>query len=405
MEHDMKNKSIKILAAFWLAGTLCYADVFFSGFAGAKADTTSDKTSSGFDPRLYIQSFFSGQLTLSENILLRGEFSLQTADLIENSIFKATQAAFQIDELSLLFRQPALNAVNYESVFMGTYEPIGSDIFLRRYFGIQPVASHLMESWLGLAGSVIYPVFGMGVADVVKFSAQPIAAGIYVYLNHEAEESYVFNTDARFACVYRFFTFDFAAGIGAPLNSNHKDDAFIAIDTVYWRGGINMLIGNNYTTALFVQAGVSEIPFRKENEVFEFDEQKAYILIEPRFKAKGFQMNISAFSLPEETVDKMIFIGDTLGANVEVFTDNLYIKNKIFTFGINGAITFSGKTFMDLQDAASLFDKYAIVSAPYLATGFYSGELRTMLQVRLTDIIENKIYSAFTLNIGYKTQF
>ena len=101
----------------------------------------------------------------------------------------------------------------------------------------------------------------------------------------------------------------------------------------------------------------------------------------------------------------MIFIDNTLGANVEVFTDNLYIKNKMFIFGINGAITFSGKTFMDLQDAASLFDKYAIVTAPYLATGFYNGELRTMMQVRLTDIIENKIYSAFTLNIGYKTQF
>ncbi|MGP1458271.1 MAG: hypothetical protein ACTTKL_03045 [Treponema sp.] len=401
----MKNKLTKILAVILTAGTFCYADVFFSGFAGAKADITSDKTSSGFDPRLNIQSFFSGQLTLSENILLRGEFSLRTADLIENSIFKSTAAEFQIDEISVLFRRPALNAVNYIAAFMGTYEPIGSDIFLRRYFGIQPVASHLMESWLGLAGSVIYPVFGMGVADVVKFSSQPIATGIYVYFNHEAAESYVFNADARFACAYRFFTFDFATGIGAPLNNKHKDDTFVAIDTVYWRGGMNALIGNNYTTSLFIQAGVSEVPFRKENETFEFNEQKAYILIEPRFRAKGFQMNISAFSLPQETVDKMIFISDTLGANVEVFTDDLYIKNKMFIFGVNAALTFSGKTFMDLKDAASLFDKYTIVTAPYLATGFYSGELRAMLQTRLTDIIDNKIYSAFTLNIGYKTQF
>lgn len=401
----MKNKTIGILTILLAAGTFSYADVFFSGFAGAKVDLSSDKTSSGFDPRLNMQSFFSGQLSLSENIIFHGEFSLQTADLIENSVFKSTPANFQIDEISLIFRQPMLNAVNYTSAFMGTYEPIGSDIFLRRYFGIQPIASHLTESWLGLAGSIIYPVIGAGGANVTKFSAHPIATGIYAYVNHELSESYVFNMDARFACVYRFFAFDFAGGVGIPINSEKHPDLFVAVDTVYGRAGVNMLVGNSYTASLFIQSGISNIPFRKEDEAFEFDTQKAYMLVEPRFKMKRFQMNISAFSLPKDTVEKMIFINDTLGGNIEIFTDNLYLKNKIFVFGINGALTFPDKTFMDLKNINSLFDEYTIVTAPYFATRFYNGDIHAMLQICVTDIIEEKIYSAFKLNIGYKTQF
>lgn len=54
----MKNKTIGILAILFAAGAFSYADVFFSGFAGAKADLSSDNTSSGFDPRLNVQSFF-----------------------------------------------------------------------------------------------------------------------------------------------------------------------------------------------------------------------------------------------------------------------------------------------------------------------------------------------------------
>ena len=129
------------------------------------------------------------------------------------------------------------------------------------------------------------------------------------------------------------------------------------------------------------------------------------MLVEPRFKMKRFQMNISAFSLPKDTVEKMIFINDTLGGNIEIFTDNLYLKNKIFIFGINGALTFPDKTFMDLKNINSLFDEYTIVTAPYFATRFYNGDIHAMLQICVTDIIEEKIYSAFKLNVGYKTQF
>lgn len=410
--------------------TSVFAEVTFSGFAGAKADFSSSKTEK-FDPTLCVQSFFSGQFNLSENVITHAEFSLQTEDLIDNSLFKKTPATFKVDELSIIFRRQLLDATNYLSAFVGTYEPIGSDIFLRRQFGIQPIASRMTESWLGLSGSVIYPTFGVGGADVLHFNSQPLALGLYIYVNHELQDCYSLNTDLRFAGVYRFFAFDFSGGLGMPLKQNDNQEAFIVIDTLYGRAGINILLGNSYTTSLFMQAGISEVPFSKTEDI-AIDINNTYLLFEPRFRTKRCQINFTVFSLPQETVDGFKFVNDTavnkytdtdsrgvifteerfenlhdtLGLNIDIYTDNLYISNKAFEFGINSAWTFPGKTIKDLcEKPADLLQDYHILVAPYVATKFYNGEIHGMLQTRITDIIENEIGSAFTLNIGFKTQF
>lgn len=386
-------------------GNLLWGEIFFSGFAGGKIDFESNKESNDFDLQLHIQSFFSGQLNLSNNTILHAEFSLKTSDLIENSVFKKTPAEFQIDELSITYRKQLMSATNYLSFFIGTYEPIGSDIFLRRQFGIQPISSKITESWLGLAGSVIYPLFGVGGANIIHFDSIPIATGIYLYINHELDDCYVFNAAYRFACVYRFFTFDISAGVGAPLKSSNNEDAFVVIDKLYWRGGMNMLIGNAYTTSLFIQGGLSDIPFSKQNESFDFDAEKTYLLFEPRFRGQKCQVDITAFSLPKDTVEDFIFIDDTFGLNLNIYTDNLYLKNKMFLFGVNSSLSFPEKTFMDLNKPLDLFDKYSINICPYLESKLFNGELHTMLQVSVTDIMNDNWYKALKLNIGYKTQF
>lgn len=398
-------KTLFILSFLTAFSSFSFAEVFFSGFAGAKTDFTSSEKDS-FDPALYIQSFFAGQLNLSENVIAHAEFSLATDDVIENSIFKKAPADFKIDEISITFRRQLLDAANYLSFFCGTYEPIGSDIFLRRQFGIQPIASKLTESWLGLSGSVIYPMFGVGGSDIVHFNAQPLALGAYIYINHELDDCYVFNTDLRFAGVYRFFTFDLSAGIGLPLKRNEEQSAYIVIDTIYGRAGINMLIGNSYTSSLFVQAGISDVPFTKDDEEIKFDKDHAYILFEPRIRTKKFQLHFTLFSLPQDTVNQFIFINDTFGLNINLFSDNLYIKNKMFIFGINNALSFPEKTMKDLFKAPEdmFTDDYTILVAPYLATNFYNGEIHGMFQMKISDMIDGNFGSAFKLNIGYKTQ-
>ena len=59
-----------------------------------------------------------------------------------------------------------------------------------------------------------------GWSDVIHFTSAPVATGLYVYVNHELDDSYVWNSDARFGCVFRFFAFDMACGIGVILIPN-----------------------------------------------------------------------------------------------------------------------------------------------------------------------------------------
>lgn len=177
-----KSKLLAVMAAVIVsrAAPLFSLD-FFQGYAGAIMDfDTADK-----DLGLALQAFFAGQFSFTQNFIGRLELSIDTDDLIEENIFKRTLASFKLDELSLNFRKKTDALDNHFSVFLGTYEPIGSDVFLRRHFGTAPIASRVTESWLGLSGSVVCPLFGIGIADVIEFKGAPIALGIYAYVNKD----------------------------------------------------------------------------------------------------------------------------------------------------------------------------------------------------------------------------
>lgn len=401
------NKQFKVVAAtvFFITNVwFSYAEIAFSGFAGAKADFYSSDTSD-FDPALNFQSFFSGQLSFNKNVILNAEFSLQTEDIIENSFYEEVQSNFKIDEISLILRQQFLSVTNYISAFAGTYEPIGSDIFLRRQFGIPAIASKITESWLGLAGSIIYPMFGVGGAEIIHFNTVPLATGVYIYVNHELEDSYVINADYRFAGHFRYFTFDLSGGVGLPLIDDN-DNSYFRIDTVYGRAGANILIGNTYTTSLFIQAGISEIKIKKKNNKLDFNEDSAYLLFEPRFRGKKLQAHITLFNIPQNSVNDFIFINDTVGANLNIFTDTIVVKNKTMTFGINSALSFPDKNINDLiSEPDKIMDDYNINIAPYFTTSFYNGEVHFMSQFKISEIIDSNFGSAFKFNLGYKTQF
>lgn len=405
------NKILCLTAFIAFGASFTSAETYFNGFAGTISELTfcdskSEEKNPGFDPELTFDLFFSGQYNFSQNFIGRLEFSVKTGDIIDGSIFKNTDAKFKIDEFSLIWRKQLGEVTNYLSFFLGSYEPIGSDIFVRRQFGIKPIVSKITNTWGGIKGSVLNSHFGVGGADIIQLADKPIAFGLYVYVNDELDDSYVLNSDLRFACVYRYFTFDMAAGIGIPIrNSSKTSDNLFSVDRIYWRTGLNLLVGNSQTTSLFVQAGLSDIPFTKNDEKFEINEKTTYLLFEPRFKGKNCQGDLTFFSLPQETVNDFIFLHDTLGVNLNIYTDNLYIKNQIFTFGINAALSFPEKTFRDLEFISEIMDDYNVTVAPYTATRFAKGELNLMFQCRVTDIINSNLNKAFSLDVGYKTLF
>lgn len=400
-------KKIFLAAVILSIAAALFAEPGFSGYSGGKLNYASNPESTdSYDPDLTLQAFFQGQFNFSQNVWGRLEFSIDTGDFLSKELFHKTDASFKIDELSLTLKSRSDSDANYFSIFMGTYDPIGSDVFLQRYFGIQPIASKITESWLGLAGSVLYPHFGIGIADVKRLLNAPITLGGYAYINHEDNLYYVFNTDFRFACVYRYFTFDFAGGIGIPLsNNNQGQEVIAAIEKVYWHAGTTMLIGNNYTQSLFIQAGLFNVPFTKRNGT-EVSPNDIYLLFEPRFLFDSTHVNLTIFSLPQDTVDQLIFVDDSLGVNLNIYGDSFSIGSNRFTMGTNFSFSFVGKNFLDIAQPTELIEgEYNITMTPYVSTNFLSGELHTQVSVKFMKFGTARWYDAFTADIGYTAKF
>lgn len=402
----MKKKLVFLMAAAIFISTGLFAATSFSGYAGGKLNYAADPEEEDFNPDLKLQAFFAGQFNFSQNIWSHLEFSINTGDLLSQSIFHETESLFQIDEISVICRANLYNSANYISAFMGTYDPIGSDIFLQRYFNIKPIDSKLTESYLGLAGSILYPHFGIGISDVIKLYTAPIAFGGYIYVNHEDKDFYVINTDVRFATVLSYFTCDFAGGLGIPLADKYKgEDVIIAVEKAYWHAGTTILVGNNFTNSLFMQAGIYNASFKaKESAIVSPDD--LYILFEPRFLIKNAHLNVSLYSLPEQTVSKLLLVDDTLGVNLNFYSDASLASSNSLTYGAHLNVSLIDKHLPDLKNFKDFSSEdLNITITPYLESQFLSGQIHLQASVRLMDFVRDRAGHAFSLDLGYRTKF
>jgi len=394
-------------AAFLIPIAPVSAASAFTGNAGVKGDLVSNSSSDHYDPQFTLQSFFAGQFDFSSNTTIRSEFSMQTADIIESGIFNDTDAKFKIDELSLTKQFTVGSLLNFASLFAGTYEPIGSDIFLRRHFGIEPIDSMLTQSWLGLKGSTVHPFYGIGGSFLINFDTAPAIGGVYIYVNHENTDKYELNADLRFACSFDNFCLDFAAGAGAPLNSENSsgEKVFLVIDTLYIHSGVEMMIGSRYRGGLFAEGGFQSMSVTRDSNDFSCSADDVYVLVEPRFVAKNFKLNFSLFSLPQETVDSLFFIDDSLGLDIALYTDSLQLRTAMITAGFHTTISYPGKHLSDwetvLQNGYDSGEEPNVKVSPFLTVPFHSGSLQTMIQAVVTNFKDSPEKSII-FNIAYK---
>ena len=403
----MKTKksfvSFLLITGVLLSSSLSAA-TFFSGYAGGKLNYSADSEAEEYNADLKLQAFFAGQFNFSNNVWSHLEFSIDTKDFISETIFHETESIFQIDEASLIIRANMENTSNYFSTFMGTYDPIGSDIFLQRYFSIKSIASKITDSYLG---SILYPHFGLGISDVITLHNYPLAFGGYMYFNHEDSKYFVFNSDLRAACVYRYFTCDLACGIGAPLADKYKgEDLFIAIDKFYWHAGTTILIGNNYTNSLFIQAGLYNAAFTAKNDNILVGPEDLYILLEPRFVSQNFHFNISLYSLPPNTIKKLLYVNDTLGMDLNFYTDSAVISSKTFNIGAHVSLSFKDKSVVDFANINSIASNgFNLCLTPYMTTSFLSGELHVQGKLNVMELAGEVPGKAFSADLGYRTKF
>ncbi len=408
----MNRKHIILLAAVVYISTGLFAATSFSGYAGGKLNYSANPKVDDYDPDLKLQAFFAGQFNFTPNLWSHLEFSINTGDFLSQSIFHETESLFQIDELSLIGRANLYSCANYFSIFMGTYDPIGSDVFLQRYFNIKPIESKITESYLGLAGSILYPHFGVGIADIIRFYNSPVAFGGYIYLNHEKDiiddtaDSYILNTDLRFATVLNYLTFDFACGIGIPIaNEYHGEQALLVVEKVYWHAGTTILLGNNYTNSLFVQAGIYNANFNANRESIVSPDD-IYLLVEPRLKIKNAHMNITLYSLPEKTVKNLLFVDDTFGLDVNFYGQSSAGASNTVTYGAHISFSFIDKSLTELKDIMNIASNGINISiTPYFESQFLSGQIHAQATVRLMEFVRQRPGHAFSVDLGYRTKF
>jgi hypothetical protein len=409
-KEDMVKKILCAIAAAFAMTTLFALDSpFFSGYAGIMGDITNDSSSTTFAPQMTTQAFFAGQFEFGGCFLLRSELSLKTDDILKNGLFKETDSKFKVNELSITFHQRSLSASHFISLFLGNYEPIGSDVFLQRQFGIKPITSLVTESWNGMCGSSVYPFYGMGGSYVVRFE-QPFAVGLYAFANNDDTTSEnVLNLDLRFACVLRNFSFDFSAGLAFPHEqsiSETGEKVVLLIRTETLHAGFNMLLGNRYALSLFIQAGFSNLDLSPDDgSTLSIDSDNLYVFFEPRLATRQFTLNLSVFSIPQESIDDMLYLHDTLGANLCIVTDHLYLENTNFTFGIHTTLSFPSKSIMDaIEDYANIlsWDRKLYVT-PFTSMPLLNGELKSSVSVSCLDLASDW-KSAIKATVGFKTQ-
>ena len=400
----MKKEFLVSILLLISAASRVFGVTAFTGYAGGKLNQGANEKSEDYEGELKLQAFFAGQFNFNQNIWSHLEFSIDTDNLLTDDVFKKTPAQFRIDELSFTGKMTFTSTVNYLSAFIGMYDPIGSDILLQRYFGIEGIASKVTDSWLGTGNSILYPQWGMGMADVLKFYTLPTLIGIYAYVNSEDDEYKVFNVDLRNAFSFHYFTMDLAAGLGAPLSDKSQGkDVIVAINKLYWHMGTTILLGNNYTAAaLFAQMGINNASIQPKANKMEITPETCYFLLEPRFYNGVAHAHISFYILPKDTVSELMVLDDTLGININVFR-NINTRNNIFTIGFHLGAGFDDKYVNDLIK----FSDYDISDLnvnliPYFSTNILSGTLNSSLKVKIKEFTRGKPGKAFVIDLGYK---
>lgn len=406
------NKRLFIFFLIIFANSILFSAPFFSGMTGVKlnyhGNTEIIENESTYNPYLSLQAFFAGQFNFSEKVWGRTEFSIETQNLLNTNIFnEGTETNFRIEELSLVIKGNLSNSINYFNIFMGSYEQIGSDTFLQKYFGIEPIASKLTTSWLGLNGSDLYKQRGFGFGDIIKSKNTPVAFGLYGYINSDTINNnnsriFVFNTDVRFATTLQYFTLDLLCGIGFPLPQNDPN-YIIAIEKLYWHAGANILIGNNYTQSLFFQLGIFNAEFKKDK--VNILTESLYLLFEPRLNFGNWNIDVTFYNISRKNRPDLPLLDGSLGGNLNVYLESVRIAGKPFTFGLNTNVS------LDTIDLLQIFsetpplendfvENFNVAISAYGSTQFLSGELNFIIKLNILKLQENP----FSIDIGFKTK-
>ena len=248
----------------------------------------------------------------------------------------------------------------------------------------------------------------MGFSYTLRLNSKPLSFAGYVYKNYENDQGQKqYNFDFRVAAVNRYLTVDFLTGFGAPSKDNKDgNDVFLLIDEIYLHSGLDLLLGNSGRTSLFLQAGFSSLALSSFKSSIEISDEELYLLLEPRFTLGNSHLHISLFNIPQKQIEKTDFADGNLGLSINLFTDNLFFKNKNLKFGFNLSFSYEERFLMDLADFVDFFaDSCSINVSPYFSLPVFSGNLTMMFQAKVSEFPSGHLSENINLTLGYKSYF
>ena len=386
----MKKKNIILALAALLAAAPIFAAPSFSGAIGGsvgfKATVPTSGGSADFD--VPMAGFAAVQANLTDWCVARGEIAVSAANFNFDDIFASATADIRLNELSVVMIRRAVTTSSFFSAFLGSYERLGSDTFLMRQFGVEPISSHFSKSATSISGAPLVTNKGAGISYIVNFDKLPMATGGYIYVGKNRTDDWTINIDTRFSFVSNIATLDFMAGVGSPLQDTYNnEDVVLMIDTITLKGGINLLLGSKFTHALLLQAGVNDVVVKgKEAGTIVGDEIR--FLVEPRLNFNKFRLHFTLYTFDAETVSELIYLPDEIGAAVTLLKDDIETKRGMLTAGIHLIGGISGVLPLKYFDGTQLHDGvYNVYITPYVEVPLTpTSKAEAMAQIGMRDI-------------------
>lgn len=376
-------------------------------------------------PSFLMDSYFAGQFDLSQNLFLRTSFSMYTTESIfKDSTFKNTESIFNLDEISLTYRGSFGQISHLLGVYLGEYEPVGSDVFLQRQFGIPSFASRLTESICGISRAKIYDMSGIGGSYIVKIPKN-VALGANIYYNktenletpEEDDISESFNTDFRLASAGRIGAIDLTFGLTMPmkrellLDNGDTQKVILLVERADMHAGLTAFLGSSNSSSLLFQAGFTKLIIdpNEENDEKVLSLNDVYILVEPRFISRSMCLSLSLFNMPKETRENLFYIDNPIGISVSLYTPWISLSGRKSQFGLMTTLSSSDSLdkFIAQQESEEVdeekFSNLGLNISPYGIIYIGGGKLNFSLNVNAFNI---KDWDSFLANVsliaGYK---
>lgn len=406
--HVTKIKRFILFSIFILVSLTSFASPSSNGIVGAGLVI---QPMPSFDlPDLYAESFFASQIDFSNKLLIRTEFSVFTASIIGENFLKYIPAFFSLNEFSLSYLSSLGDTTQIATIFIGETDPIGSDLFLRRLFGVPSFTSRILETSQSLSSAQLYPMSGLGASYTIKANNN-IATALYFYYNKfniasnlpEIDDATSLNIDARFAGVLPWALLDLSAGFTLPFEKYDADDekVILLIRKADLHAGLSLFLGSSYTSSFLFQAGLIKLVFSPNSDLNEqvISLKDITLLIEPRFITNNIGFSFCLFNIPPQVAQKLFYIENPLGINLSFF------YNTLAKFSFQGEI--GVHTTLSVPESSLDFSNGDVVIqiAPYIKADIGGGSLNAAIKSKILQFtsfgsaVENS-----SLSIGYKVQ-